>query len=112
MRGAIKSAWSVELLLLLQRNPEQVWTGESLIRELRGSEHLVSESVSTLLAAGLVAVSEAGVRYQPQSTELSELVAALVELYSQKPITVLRTIFSSPSDKIRSLSDAFLFQKK
>ena len=112
VRSAIKSAWSLELLLLLYRDPDQAWTGEALVRELRGSEHLVDDSVATLADVGVVAVSEAGARYEPQSDEQRALVAALVELYRQKPLTVLKTIFASPSQKIRSFSDAFLFQKK
>jgi hypothetical protein len=112
VRSAIKSAWSLELLLLLYREPGQSWTGAALVRELRGSEHLVNESIATLAAAGLVEHGEAGVRYRPQSGELGGVVAALDELYRQKPLTVLKAIFTSPSDKIRSFSDAFLFQKK
>ena len=112
VRSAIKSAWSLELLLLLYREPRQSWTGEALVRELRGSEHLVNESIGTLGAAGLIERSEEGARYRPQSKELEALATALIELYRQKPLTVLKTIFSSPSDKIRSFSDAFLFQKK
>lgn len=112
VRSAIKSAWSLELLLLLHRNPQQSWTGEELIRELRGSEHLVNESAGILSAAGLIELTEASARYRPQTPELAALVTALVELYAQKPITVLRAIFTSPSDKIRSFADAFLFKKK
>lgn len=112
VRSAIKSAWSLELLLLLYRDPDQAWTGEALVRELRGSEHLVNESVATLSAAGVVELAETGARYRAQSSESAALVAALVELYRQKPLTVLKAIFTSPSDKIRSFSDAFLFQKK
>lgn len=79
---------------------------------MRGSEHLVNESVATLSAAGVVELAETGARYRAQSSESAALVAALVELYRQKPLTVLKAIFTSPSDKIRSFSDAFLFQKK
>jgi hypothetical protein len=112
VRSAIKSAWSLELLLLLYRDPQLWWTGEALVRELRGSEHLVNESVAALAAAGVVELGETGTRYGPQSSELGTLVTALVELYGQKPLAVLRAIFTSPSEKIRSFSDAFLFQKK
>ena len=112
VRSAIKSAWSLELLLLLYRNPQKAWTGKELVRELRGSEHLVSESVGMLSVAGLVELNDEGARYQPLSAELAELAAGLIELYAQKPTTVLRAIFTSPSEKIRSLSDAFLFKKK
>ena len=111
MRSSIKSAWSLELLLLLRRDPQQEWSAEDLVRELRGSLPLVDESLGTLSAAGLVVVDGAGARYEPRSPELAELTDALVDLHRGKPITVLRTIFTSPSDKIRSFSDAFLFRK-
>jgi hypothetical protein len=112
VRSSIKSGWSLELLLLLHREPQKCWSVDALIRELRGSQHLVDKSVATLRAAGLLAVAEAGVSYQPQSPERAELTAALADLYANKPITVMNAIFASPNDKIRSLSDAFLFQKK
>ncbi|HKS89029.1 MAG TPA: hypothetical protein VJR70_06280 [Stellaceae bacterium] len=111
VRSAIKSSWSLELLLLLHRDPQRLWSGEALVRELRGSPPLVNESLTALRAAGIVEIAEAGARYRPQSRELGELAAALVELYQQKPTTVLHTIFNAPSDKIRSFADAFLFRK-
>ena len=112
VRSAIKSAWSLEVLLLLQRNPQQRWTVQQLVRELRGSEHLVNDSLDSLAAAGIVAVGPHGAQYQPQSAELAGLVTALVDLNSRKPMAVLEVIFTSPSEKIRSFSDAFLFKKK
>jgi hypothetical protein len=49
--------------------------------------------------------------YQPASPEIDDLASALMELYAQKPLMVLHTIFTSPSDKIRSFSDAFLLRR-
>jgi hypothetical protein len=113
VRSSLKSAWSLELLLLLQRDPQHSWDTEALVRELRGSIPLVNESLGHLSSAGLVSVAESGeYMYKPQNSELDALVTALVELYRQKPITVLRTIFTSPTQKIRSFSDAFLIKKK
>lgn len=112
VRSSIKSGWSLELLLLLYREPQKSWSVDALIRELRGSLHLVNQSVDALRAAGLIAVDEAGVSYQPQSPERAELTVALADLYANKPIAVMHTIFASPNEKIRSFSDAFLFQKK
>jgi len=83
------------------------------VRELRGSLPLVTESLGRLGTRGLIAADASGqYRYEPNPPELDTLVGALVELYGQKPITVLRTIFTSPTDRIRSFSDAFLFKKK
>jgi hypothetical protein len=102
----------VELLLLLEREPRRSWSVAALVHELRGSAQLVQESIAFLSAAGLVAAAAEGeYTYAPKSAELAELVAALADLYARKPFAVLRTIFTSPSDKIRSFSDAFRFKK-
>src|ERR1044071_5839149 len=112
VRSSIKSAWTLELLLLLQRERERSWALEALVRELRGSVALVTESLTALSDIGLIVLVENGAyRYEPRSPELDGLVSALVELYALKPITVLRTIFTSPSDKIKSFSDAFLLKR-
>jgi hypothetical protein len=102
----------LELLLLLRRDPQRQWTAEALVQEVRGSIALVTESLKSLKEIGLVSLSDADAYfYRPESAELDELAAALAELYKQKPTTVLRTIFSSPSDKIQSFSDAFLIRR-
>ncbi|MGE5269757.1 MAG: hypothetical protein ACM3JG_08815 [Thiohalocapsa sp.] len=112
VQSSIRSAWALELLLLLRRDPGRAWGVEELVRELRGSFALVTESLQSLAAAGLVAADDdATYVYRPRSPELDELVAGLVALNAQKPTTVLRTIFTSPSDKIRSFSDAFLLRR-
>ncbi len=112
VRSLIKSAWTLELLLLLHRDREREWELEALVRELRGSVALVTESLKALGNAGLILLTENETYlYKPRSPELEDLVSALVELHALKPITVLRTIFTSPSDKIRSFSDAFLLKR-
>lgn len=112
VRHSLRSAWALEMLLLLQRNPAKEWSANALVRELRGSANLVSDSLAMLSRAGLIAASESSeYRYHPQSAELAELVTALVTLHAAKPIAVLKTIYTSPDDKIRSFSDAFLFKK-
>jgi hypothetical protein len=102
----------LELLLLLRRDPRRQWTAEALVNEVRGSIALVMESLRSLKEIGLVSLNDAEAYfYKPESAELDELAAALAELYQQKPTTILRTIFTSPSDKIQSFSDAFLIRR-
>jgi hypothetical protein len=112
LRSSIKSAWTLELLLLLHRDRERSWSFQELVRELRGSTALVTESLKALSDIGLIALIENETcRYKPNSPELDALVSSLVELYRIKPITVLRAIFTSSSDKIKSFSDAFLLKR-
>ena len=85
---------------------------ETLVRELRGSAALVTESLRALSDVGLIAsIENETCHYQPKSPELDVLVTSLAEYYRVKPTTVLRTIFTSPSEKIRSFSDAFLLKR-
>ncbi|HZT87340.1 MAG TPA: hypothetical protein VFA12_05175 [Stellaceae bacterium] len=113
VRATIRSAWSLELLLLMRRSSRATWSVDALVRELRGSPALVVESLGALESAGLVVAADNGeCVYRPQTPQLEEAVDALAELYASKPLTVLHTIFTTPSAKIRSFSDAFLFKKK
>jgi hypothetical protein len=112
VRSSIRSAWVLEVLLLVRRASKAPWTIASLVQEVRGSLPLVTETLQSLKDIGLIEMIDDDVCiYKPRSRELDEVVEALVELYAQKPITVLRTIFTSPNDKIRSFSDAFLLRK-
>ena len=112
VRSSIRSAWTLEVLLLLRRDARQSWRIDDLVRELRGSVALVTESLNALDALGVLATTASeSYHYRAATAQLEELVSALVLLYGQKPITVLRAIFASPSDKIKSFSDAFLIKK-
>lgn len=112
VRNSFRSAWALDLLLLLRRDPQRSWTSDALVRELRGSIALVSEGLASLSGLGLVSRADSEVyAYRPESRELDELVSALVEIYARKPTAVLRAIFTSPTDKIQSFSDAFLLRR-
>lgn len=102
----------LELLLLLHRERESTWTCEALVRELRATLSLVMQNLGVLTEAGLVAEIEDGrYGYRPRTPQLAELVDGLAELYMRKPVTVLRTIFTTPNEKIRLFADAFFFKK-
>lgn len=112
VRSSIKSAWSLELLLLLQREPQRRWSVAALVQELRGSVAVVTESLNSLSSANLVLTSEkGGHRYCPGSQELDDIVTALSELNARKPLLILEAIFTLPNEKIRSFSDAFLIKR-
>lgn len=100
VRTQVASAWMLELLLLLQRDPQSSWSCAALVRELRGTAELVIQNLGLLITAGLVAeVDYGGYGYRAKTAELAALVAALAKLYAQKRVTVLHTIFA-PSEKI------------
>ena len=112
VKSAINSIWPLEVLLLMQRQPTTAWTADTLVRELRASTGAIDEGLKTLIAAGLVTARDTGVyTYAPKTPVLVEMVSALADLYSRKPVAVMDAMFSSPADKIRSFANAFLFKR-
>lgn len=112
VRNAIGSVWTIELLVLLRHDPDRTWQARSLITDLRASPRVVGDSLSALEAAGLVSADEAGLyRYHPVSPMIDETARELVDLYARKPMTVVNTILSSPTNKIQTFADAFRFRK-
>lgn len=100
VRTQVASAWMLELLLLLQRDPETTWSCAALVRELRGTVELVIQNLGLLITAGLVAeVDDGGYGYRPKTAELAALVAALAKLYYAKAGNGLAHDFA-PSEKI------------
>jgi hypothetical protein len=112
VQASFRSVWSLELLLALYREPERSWSRADLVAELRSSEAVVSQSVDSLMAAGLIVLGEDGsVAYRPAGREEDALIAELADVYRRKPSTVRRAIVQSSSDKLQTFADAFKVRK-
>ena len=73
--------------------------------ETRSSEFVVTDAL-----AGLVAERDKGYFYAA-NPELDRRVQRLVAAYTERPTTVIKTIISSPSNKIRNFANAFRFRR-
>ena len=112
VREAIRSVWTLELLVLMQQDGERVWQTAELVAALRANTRVVTEGLSALDAAGLLRTEEAGsYRFHPATKEQTETIREVVDLYNRKPMAVVRTILTSPTDKIQTFADAFRFRK-
>lgn len=111
VRSSFRSVWNVELLLFLSRSPSRAWAAEELVREMRSSDIVVNEGLTMLQAAGLVSPDGSGFRYAPANPQLHGYVTELDTLYRERPLTVIKAIFSQPSDKLQTFADAFRLKK-
>ena len=108
--SSFSSVWSLELLLLMKREPRP-WSRDELIRALRASELVVAGALDSLVAGGLASVSEEGAEYMPVSESVAELVDKAEKLYALKPDTVRRMIVSSAASGITAFAEAFRLRK-
>lgn len=112
VRSSFTSIWSLELLLHLKAEPWASRTGEQLVAELRASEAIVTSSVSSLCAAGLIVREEGETyRYSPATADLSSLVDQTEALYRKKPDAVRRVIVVG-IDNLSAFADAFRLRKE
>lgn len=108
LRGHFNSVWALELLIFLKDHADQAWPGDSLVAALRTSETIVSMSIGTLLAGGLIAKeADGGVRYAPASEDLSRLVDVTQALYAKKPNAVRRVIVGASAQGLSAFANSF-----
>ena len=111
IRSSVKTVWSLELLLLMRRTQQHAWSYDQLIRELRSSRNIVTESISVLVQAGVVREEDAGFRYGPATAELDGLIEQLAQEYVERPTTIVNLIVEAQSSKLQDFANAFRIKK-
>lgn len=107
-RNRIRSAWALELLLLLRQDRARTWGIADLVRELRSSEAVIVPCLDALKSEGLVdGVAEEGFRYQPASEDLDAACGELAKLYASRPMALAKAIMKAPNEKLSIFSNAF-----
>lgn len=112
IKGAFRSVWSLELLLLLKSDSKRAWTKDELIERLRGSDLIVTQGIDSLVAGGLVVIeANQEVRYMPASDDLRRQADAAEKLYARKPDAVRRIIVLAGDDQLTAFADAFRLRR-
>lgn len=107
IQSSFRSVWSLELLLLLKRDRTS-WTQADIVDALRASQLVVSQALESLVAAGLVTVSDNGrVDYAPVSGDVAKLIEETEALYSKRPDAVRRLIVAASKPGLAAFADAF-----
>ncbi len=108
----IDSVGHLDALCLLADDPERTWTGIALSTELRSNLSLACAQLEALTMHGL-AVKASGdtYRYKPLREEDDRIARALLELYRERRPMIISTIYSKPTERVKSLAEAFRLRK-
>ncbi len=111
IRSTFRSVWALELLCFLRQDRSRSHSHDEMVAGLRGSDLVVTQSVGSLTAAGLVVAEADGTaRYTPVSEELDQLADRASELYARSPDAVRRSIVAAANPAITAFADAFRFR--
>ena len=106
---------AAELLLALTREPARRYAVGAAIDAVRPtvlSEPVARRYLGHFESQGLL-VSEGGeYRYSPATPALERAVRALMKVYNERPVTLVRMIYGPRDEKIRSFADAFRLKKE
>ena len=109
IEGAVPSVWALEILLLLRRNTVS-WAVDPIVAELRASPQLVSDCLTGLERAGLVARDDEPATSAPPSAILRDLADAPEPAYRERPVAVVKTITTRRSDPLKGFAESFRFR--
>jgi hypothetical protein len=110
IQRSFKSAWNVELLLQLRREPERFWSHQELKSVLRASDSIIKEGLLVLDVAGLIKNDvNLGSRYAPQNEQLDRLTMELEQIYKERREVLMRLLY--PNQKLSAFADAFRIRK-
>ena len=113
IKSSFRSVWALELLCYLKQNRDRAMAHSEMVSGLRGSDLVVTQSVESLAAAGLILVEEDGsARYAPANPDLEELVEQTETLYGKSPDKVRRMIVSAANPAITAFADAFKLRRE
>ena len=112
IRSTFRSVWALELLCFLRQHRDRSVGHEEMVAGLRGSDLVVTQSIASLEAAGLLLVEpDGGARYAPASPDLDALAGAAEETYVKSPDAVRRLIVSAANPGAAAFADAFRLRK-
>jgi hypothetical protein len=110
IRDNIDSIEQIEVLLLMRENKEKYWNAMEVSKELRSAPESVSKRLNKLYDRKLVEIRseyENTYKYCPQSELLDKAVELLAEAYKNKRFSVINLVFSRPTERLKTFSDAF-----
>ena len=102
-------------MVLLARNAQRHWEIDELVAALKPTQiapPALRKYLARFESLGLVEqTAEGRLSYRAPAGELREVVEALAKAFNEKPVTLVRTIYSLRDTKLRSLADAFRLKK-
>ncbi|HEU5079273.1 MAG TPA: hypothetical protein VFT72_08665 [Opitutaceae bacterium] len=96
----IDSVHTLEVLLMLHRDPSRVWTTDTIHEHVQSSPSAVKASLLSLMNANLARQPSSdrdGFMFHAPSVLLDERVRALATLYENRRTLVIEYIYSRPT---------------
>ena len=114
--GNIETIDQLEVLRVLGEKPDREWTPALLSAEVQADPQLVAAHIVALQGRGLLTAQTRGAeliaRHGARTPELQALVGRLLQLYRERPVTMIKLVYERAKDPLRKFADAFRLRKE
>lgn len=98
----------IELLVILRNGRDDSFSLERLAGLVRKPEELVGACLQSLTSAGLAAqLSDGNYRYSGREPSLDATAEGVIQLYNERPVTLVRLLYERPPTAVDTFADAF-----
>ena len=107
----VDSLDALEVVMLLFRERQHVWTPEAVAKELRISARVARRELERMRGRGIAAEAEDGTRFDGRDVDKTAAVARIAAAYGTRRIELINYVASQTLKRIQSIADAFRLKK-
>ena len=99
----------LEMLRVLKEQPDKVWDADELARAVQATPKVVASHIAAMHGRGLLTSmgeKSHACRFGP-APELEGIIERLLQLYQERPVSMLRLVYDRAAIRLRVFADAF-----
>lgn len=113
--GNIESIDQLEILRLLGEDPTSYKSVTTLAEEVQADAQIVVAHAIAMRDRGLIHIEtrdhETVCRYGPATPELASVAGRLLQLYKERPVSMIKLVYARSHDPLRTFAEAFRIRK-
>lgn len=112
----VESIDQLEILRVLGEDPSREWAAAAIAREIQAPAAATSAHLAALRARGLLAAETRGsdlvCRHGPTGADLVDPLLRVLQLYRERPVSMIKHVYARAGDPLRAFADAFRLRKE
>ena len=111
----VESIDQLEILRVLGEDREKEWDSVALAAAVQAEPQAVRAHLTALHARGLLTIAARrglSCRYGVRTPELESMVGRLLQMYRERPVTMIKMVYERAKDPLRAFADAFRIRKE
>jgi DNA-binding MarR family transcriptional regulator len=116
MEANIDSVDQLEILRVLGEDPHKEWSAPDLAREVQTQPDTIDAHLAALRSRGLLITetrqADLLCRYGPDSPEREAILTRLLQVYRERPVSMIKLVYARARDPLKTFAEAFRLKKE